>query len=49
VSGPKSILVHVDASDASRRRLQVASTFGRAYEADVTAVYAVASLGAEYP
>jgi nucleotide-binding universal stress UspA family protein len=49
VSGPKSILVHVDASDASRRRLQLAATLGRIHGADVTATYAVASLGAEYP
>src|SRR6476646_6994792 len=49
VSGPKSILVHVDASAAALRRLQLAASLGRAYEAEVTAVYAVASLGAVYP
>jgi nucleotide-binding universal stress UspA family protein len=49
VIGPKSILVHIDASAASGRRLQLAATVGRAYEADVTALYAVASLGAVYP
>jgi nucleotide-binding universal stress UspA family protein len=49
VSGPKSILVHVDASAASRHRLQMAATLGGLYEANVTALYAVASLGAEYP
>lgn len=49
MSGPKSILVHVDASEASRRRLQLAATIGRTFEADVTALYAVASLGAVYP
>jgi nucleotide-binding universal stress UspA family protein len=47
VSGIKSILVHVDASDASRRRLQLAASLGGTFDADVTAVYAVASLGAE--
>jgi nucleotide-binding universal stress UspA family protein len=45
----KSILVHVDASASSRRRLQVALTLGRLHGADVTAIYAVASLVAEYP
>jgi nucleotide-binding universal stress UspA family protein len=49
VSGPKSIVVHVDASSASLRRLQFAAALGRMFEADVTAIYAVASLGAEYP
>jgi len=49
VSDPRSIVVHVDASAASRRRLQLAATLARAYEADVTAIYAVASLGAQYP
>jgi nucleotide-binding universal stress UspA family protein len=49
VSGPKSIVVHVDASDASRRRLRVAAMLGRSHDAQVTAVYAVASLGAVYP
>jgi nucleotide-binding universal stress UspA family protein len=49
MSGPKSILVHVDASAASLRRLRIAANLGRACEAEVTAVYAVASLGAEYP
>ena len=49
MSGPKSIFVHVDASAASRRRLQLAATLGGQYGADVTALYAVASLGAEYP
>jgi nucleotide-binding universal stress UspA family protein len=49
VSGPKSILVHVDASAAARRRLLLAATLAGTYEADVTAMYAVASLGAEYP
>ena len=49
MSAPKSILVHVDASEASRRRLQLAATLGRTFDADVTALYAVASLGAVYP
>lgn len=49
MNGPKSILVHVDASDASQRRLELAATLGSAYDADVTALYAVASLGAVYP
>jgi nucleotide-binding universal stress UspA family protein len=49
VSWLKSILVHADASASSRRRLQVAAKLGRLHEADVTAIYAVASLGAEYP
>lgn len=49
MSDPKSIVVHVDASAASRRRLQLAATLGRLYEAEVTAIYATASLGAEYP
>jgi len=49
VSGPKSILVHVDASAASLRRLQLGAALGRTWDAEVTAVYAVASLGAEYP
>jgi nucleotide-binding universal stress UspA family protein len=49
VSAPRSILVHVDASASSRRRLQLAATLGRTFAARVTACYAVASLGAEYP
>jgi nucleotide-binding universal stress UspA family protein len=49
MSAPKSILVHADASAASHRRLQFAATLGREYEAHVTAIYAIASLGAEYP
>ncbi len=49
MSGPKSIIVHVDASASSRRRLQLAATLGSLYEANVTALYAVAALGAEYP
>jgi len=49
VSAPKSILVHVDASAASLRRLQFAANLGRSCEAEVAAVYAVASLGAVYP
>jgi nucleotide-binding universal stress UspA family protein len=49
VSGPKSITVHVDASASSRQRLQLAATLGHAYEAEVTAIYAAASLGTEYP
>jgi nucleotide-binding universal stress UspA family protein len=49
VNEPKSILVHVDASVASHRRLQLAADLGRTCVSEVTAVYAVASLGAEYP
>jgi nucleotide-binding universal stress UspA family protein len=49
MSGPKSIVVHFDASAAARRRLQFAATLAHTYEANVTAIYAVASLGAEYP
>lgn len=49
MSGVKSILVHVDASVSSQHRLQVAADLGLRHGADVTAVYAVASLGAVYP
>ena len=45
----KSIVVHVDASAASSRRLEIAATLGRTHDAEVTAIYAVGSLGAEYP
>ena len=45
----KSILVHVDASVSSQHRLQVAADIGLRHDADVTAMYAVASSGAVYP
>lgn len=49
MSGLKSILVHVDASPASQQRLRIAAKVGRSHEAEVTALYAVDSLGAVYP
>ena len=45
----RSILVHLEASPAARQRLEAAARLARVHEAEVTAVYSVASLGAQYP
>lgn len=44
MNAPKSILLHVDNSPKVEQRLQLAGRLGETFDADVTALYAVASL-----
>jgi len=45
----RSVLVHVDASARAEERLRVALRLGREHSAELTAMYAVSSIAAEYP
>jgi nucleotide-binding universal stress UspA family protein len=49
MSALKSILLHLDASPKSRSRLDIAVQLAKIHDAEVTALYAVSSVGAGYP
>jgi nucleotide-binding universal stress UspA family protein len=49
MSALRSLLVHVDASARAEERLRVALGLAREHRAELTAMYAVSSIAAEYP
>ncbi len=49
MSALRSLLVHLDASERAEERLRVAIGLAHAHRAELTAMYAVSSIAAEYP
>ena len=49
MSALRSLLVHLDASERAEERLRVAIGLAREHRAELTAMYAVSSIAAEYP
>ncbi len=49
MSALRSLLVHLDASERAEERLRVAIALARTHRSELTAMYAVSSIAAEYP